>query len=243
VSRPVALCYIAPVRAALIVVLVVAAACHHAGGPPAPTTGTIGGKIRDQDTGTEIVNATIAIQREGTLRPTTAQSSIDGRYELARLPPGRYDVVATYAGVTIDVHGVALAAGRTVDVDLDLPLGRPEARTLEFGDPREDEIHHYRLPRADAAVGIIEGTVTETSTRERVAGAVVTASSPAMAQAAQAVTDDHGRFELAGLPPGEYSVSAYYTVARHGTIQVEHNRVPVRGGEAAVVPLLVETQQ
>jgi hypothetical protein len=228
------------VRAAVL--LVVAAACHHRGAaPPAAATGAIAGKIRDEDTGTAIASATLAIQREGTLRPTTVTSSPEGTYELLRLPPGRYDVTATYAGVTIDVHGVVIAAGRTVDVDLDLPLGRPEARHLDFGDPHEGDIHHYRLPKADATVGVIEGTVTEASTRERVAGAVVTGTSPAIT--AQAITDDHGHFELTGLPPGEYSVSAYYTVARHGTIQVEHHRVPVRGGEAAVVPLFVETQQ
>jgi hypothetical protein len=229
------------VRAAVL--LVVAAACHRGAPPPAATTGAIAGKLRDEDTGTAIASATLAIQRDGTLRPITVISSPEGTYELLRLAPGRYDVTATYAGVTIDVHGVVVAAGRTVDVDLDLPLGRPEARHLDFGDPREGDIHHYRLPKADTAVGVIEGTVTEASTRERVVGAVVTASSPAMAQAAQAVTDDHGHFELTGLPPGEYSVSAYYTVARHGTIQIEHHRVPVRGGEAAVVPLFVETQQ
>ena len=221
-------------------VFLLIAACH-ASAPPAPTTGTLQGQVRDQDSGAALANAALAFQRDGTLRPILLASATDGSYQLARLRPGRYDVTATYAGVTVDVRGVELVAGRTLDVDVDLPLGRAELHHLDFGDPRDGELRFYRPRGADPRVGGIEGTLADAVTRERIVGAVITATSPALTEAAQVVTDDHGRFALRDLPPGPYSVSAYYTITRHATIQVEHNRVPVRGGEAAVVPLFVET--
>lgn len=227
----------------LAAVLVIAAACHHAGAPPAATTGAIAGQVRDHDTGAQIASAQLAIQREGTLRPTLVTSDPDGAYELLRLPPGRYDVTASYAGVTVDVHGVAVTAGHTIGVDVDLALGRPADLHLDFGDPHEGDLRHYRPRGANPTLGAIEGTVTDAATRERVPGAVVTATEATSHQTQQVITDDRGHFAIASLPPGEYSVSAYYTIARHGTIEVEHNRVPVRGGEAAVVPLFVELTQ
>jgi hypothetical protein len=227
------------VRAALLVVV---AACHHAT-PATPTTGGIAGLVRDQDSGTALARARLAIQRDGTLKPALIATGYDGTYALARLVPGRYDVTASYGGVTVDMRGVGVTAGHVVAVDLDLPLGRPFEEHLDFGDPRVGDVRHYQPLHADPATGAIEGTITDVATRERVGGSVVTATSPALPQAVQVITDDRGRFTIADLPPGTYSVSAYYTIQHHGTISVEHNLIPVRGGETAVVPLFIETQQ
>jgi hypothetical protein len=228
------------VRAALLVVV---AGCHHPAMPAAPTTGAISGLVRDQDSGAAIARAQLAVRRDGELNPALIATGDDGTYALERLAPGRYDVTASYAGVTVDVRGIGVIAGHDVAVDIDLPLGQPVEEHLDFGDPHEGEVRHYRPPHANPATGAIEGTVTDAATRERVPGSVVTTTSPALPQAVQVITDDRGRFTIGDLPPGTYSVSAYYTVQRHGTISVEHNLIPVRGGETAVVPLFVETQQ
>ena len=234
------LCYIVRVRAA---VLILAAAACHAPAPPAPTTGAIVGQVRDQDTGTTLPRAQIAVKADGALEPALATTGDDGGYAIDRLRPGRYEVTASYAGVTLDVSAVIVAAGHATAVDLDLALGRPEAHHLDFGDPHAGDIRIYRPPHADPAKGALEGTVTDAATHERVPGAVVTATSPAMPQAVQVVTDDRGHFAIPDVPPGQYSVSAYYEIAHHGTISVEHNLIQLAGGETVVVPLFVETER
>lgn len=229
-------------RVALI--FLAAAACHHGHvGPPAPTTGAIAGLIRDRDSGQALPKAALAIQKDGELDPLLIDAGPDGAYEAPRLPPGRYDVTASYAGVTVDVRGVTVTAGHTAAVDLDLRLGQPVVEHVDYGDPHEGDVRTYRAPGADPTTGALEGTVADAATRERVPGAVVTATSPALRDAVQVITDDRGRYTIAPLAPGTYSVSAYYTVAHHATIQVERNQIPVHGGETAVVPLFVETQQ
>ena len=227
------------VRAAVLIL--VAAACHPPA-PPRPTTGAIAGRIRDQDTGTALARAALAIQRDGELRPTALTAGDDGAYVLDRLPPGTYDVTATYAGVTVEVHPIAVAAGRRIAVDIDVPLGRPEVHHVDFGDLHAGDLRVYHPPNADPKTCALEGTVADVATRERVPGAIVTATSPALPQAIQVVTDDEGRFTIPGVPPGRYSVSAYYTVEGHGTISVERNLIDVTGGETAAVPLFLETQ-
>jgi hypothetical protein len=174
--------------AVLIVIAGVGAACH-APAPPAPTTGAIVGQVRDQDTGTTLARAQIAVREDGALQPALATTGDDGGYAIDRLRPGRYDVTASYAGVTLDVSAVTVVAGHATAVDLDLALGRPEAHHLDFGDPHAGDIRIYRPPHADPAKGALEGTVTDAATHERVPGAVVTATSPAMPQAVQVVTD------------------------------------------------------
>ncbi len=228
------------VRAA---VLILAAAACHPPAPPAPTAGAITGQVRDQDTGTTLPRAQIAVQADGALRPALVTTGDDGGYAIDRLAPGRYDVTASYAGVTVDVRAVIVSAGHATAVDLDVPLGRPETHHLDFGDPHAGDIRIYHPPHADPAKGALEGTVTDATTHERVPGAVVTATSPAMSQAVQVVTDDRGHFAIPDVPPGRYSVSAYYEVVHHGMISVEHNLIQLDGGETAVVPLFVETQQ
>jgi hypothetical protein len=227
------------VRAALLIL--VAAACHPPA-PPRPTTGAIAGHIRDQDTGTALPRAELAIQRDGELRPALVTADDAGAYALERLPPGSYDVTATYAGVTVEVSKVVVTAGHRIAVDLDLPLGRPETHHIDFGDLHAGDVRVYHPPHADPTTCALEGTVTDVVSHERVVGAVVTATSPALPQAIQVVTDDDGRFTIPRVPPGRYSVSAYYTVESHGTISVEHNLIDLAGGETAAVPLYLETQ-
>ena len=230
------------VRAA---VLILAAAACHPPAPPAPTTGAITGLVRDEDTGTALPRAQLAIRKDGALSPALVTTDDEGAYQIERLPPGRYDVTASYAGVTVDERAVIVSAGHATAVDLDLALGRPETHHIDFGDPhgtatcattaRRTPIRRRARSRAPSPTGAV--------THERVAGAVVTATSPALAQAVQVITDDRGRFTVPDVPPGQYSVSAYYEIAHHGTISVEHNLIQVAGGETAVVPLFVETER
>jgi len=227
------------VRAA---VLALALAACHAPHPPAPTTGAIAGLVLDQRSGQPLGMASVAIAREGQLAPTVDKTGNDGAFLFPRLTPGRYDVTASYAGVVVQIAGVRVTAGRTTEVDARLLLGVPGTSHVDFGDSHEGDVLRFHPPHADPARGLLVGTVTDVATRERIVGTVVTATSPALPQAIQVITDDHGRFRFPDLPPGKYAVSAYYTVAHHATIEVKHE-VEVHGGEGVSVPLFIETEQ
>jgi len=213
------------------------ASCAHAA---APAAGGIAGLVRDRDSGEPIALAAISVRRDGELAATTAKSGADGFYDVERLPPGRYQIAAHYAGVTVEVGGIAVAPGRVTAVDLPFELGRPERIHLELVDTAAVAIARFRPAGADPAHGRLDGTVTDTGTRERVVGAVVTVTSPALADAVQVVTDERGRFAVPDLPPGTYALSAYYAVTRRGTIEVRRTAIPISGGERVEVPLWVD---
>lgn len=216
------------------------AACHPA--IRRPTQGAIAGLCRDESTGTPVASATLSVARGGQLTSIQRTSGIDGTYRIDPLPPGEYDLNATYAGQIVTIGHIGVTAGHTAEVDVEFTLGKPEPRHLDFGDAHEGDLRRYRPPHADPFTGILEGTVTDAATRERAIGSVVTATGPD-GTVTQAVTDDHGRFVIPGLAPGSYGISAYYTVANRGTIEVKRLAVPVSAGEAVVVPLFVELQQ
>jgi len=234
----------------VIVVLALASAvvaCHPTPTRPRPTTGAIMGLVRDHASGEPIAMAEVDLRADGKLdRAASTKSSHEGLYDFDHLPPGRYSLTAYFAGDAVEVDHIVVVAGRSAAVDVAFELGRAEPIKVDFGDAREGAIDHYRPKEADPATGLIEGTVSDAATRERVPGAVVTAmtaaAGPELAETRQAVTDDHGRFLFTGLPPGTYAVSAYYTIAKRGQIEVLRNNLAVKGGEAVVVPLWVELE-
>ena len=231
----------APVRIAVLVVLL--AACGGAGLRTArPTQGAIAGLARDHDSGDPVARAEIRVRAQGEIQPRLTTSNDHGLYDLDRLPPGRYQLTARFAGQPVDVMNIDVRAGETTYVDVVFTLGRPEPLRVDYGD-RAGAIDRYRPANLGASVAIIEGTVNDTSTRERVPGAVVTAVTRDPLQGEltqQTISDDHGRFRFDGVTPGTYSVSAYYSISGRGQIEVRRSQIEVAGAEAVIVPLWIE---
>jgi hypothetical protein len=224
------------VRIAVWVVLL--AACGGAGLYKArPTQGAIAGLARDHDSGDPVSKAEIRVRAQGDIKPWLTTSNDHGLYDLDRLPPGRYQLTARFAGQPVDVMNIDVRAGETTYVDVVFTLGRPEPLRSDYGD-RAGAIDRYRPTNLGTSVAIIEGTVNDTSTRERVPGAVVTAVLGELTQ--QTVSDDHGRFRFDGVAPGTYSVSAYYSISGRGQIEVRRSQIDVAGAEAVIVPLWIE---
>lgn len=205
---------------------------------PRPTTGAIAGMARDRDSGDAIAHADIRVRAHGGATVTTT-SSDDGFFDIDHLRPGTYDLVATFAGQPLEVTGIVVRAGIATAVDLVFTLGQPAPIRLDWGDLSRLQIERYHL-HDGGALALIEGTVTDAETHERVAGAVVTMLRPDTTAAQQTVSDDRGRFRFAQVPPGTYSVSAYYSVSGRGQIEVLRNGISVAAAEAVVVPLQVE---
>nr|MBA3818611.1 carboxypeptidase regulatory-like domain-containing protein [Deltaproteobacteria bacterium] len=160
------------------------------------------------------------------------------------LAPGRYTMRATFAGQPIDVTNIDVRAGEITLVDLVFTLGRPDPISIDHSVLLGSEIARYRPKQLTASQALIEGTVTDIGTRQRVPGAVVTAvhaSGPATTE--HTVSDDQGRYRFEAMPPGTYSISAYYSVGGRGQIEVRRSGIEVAGAEAVSVPLWIEMQR
>lgn len=232
--------------AAIVASLVTLAGCGARAtghGRPRISTGAIAGLVRDHDSGDPVAKAEIQVRAQGAIRPLTTESTDRGLYDVDHLSPGRYQLTARFAGQPFDVFNIDVRAGETTFVDIVFTLGRPEPIRVDYGDPKSSQIDHYRPRHLDATVSIIEGTVNDTSTKERVPGAVVTAVSRDgndQEQTEQTVSDDHGRFRFARLAPGTYAISAYYNISGRGQIEVRRSEIAVAGAEAVFVPLWIE---
>jgi hypothetical protein len=212
-----------------------------------PTTGAIAGLVRDRDTGDPIAKADLRITSFAGGRPAgsggpsrSVVSGENGLYDIDHLSPGKYALVAVFAGQPIEISNIDVTAGQVTMVDIVFTLGRPEPIKVDFGNAKESAIERYRPSKSAPQVAIIEGTVSDTATKQRVPGAVVTAiigDDPNKTQ--QTVSDDYGRFRFETLP-GTYSVSAYYSVGGRGQIEVRRSNIAVEGAEAVHVPLFIE---
>ncbi len=75
--------------------------------------------------------------------------------------------------------------------------------------------------------GAITGTITDSKTGEKLAGVTVIATSPSLAQAQTAITDENGQYKITDLPPGDYLVTFYYAdiTLERGGVNVGIGRV------------------
>ncbi len=236
----------------LSALVVLAVACSGASRGPArgaSTTGGIAGLARDHDSGDPIAKVEIRVRSAAPAAQLVTTSSDLGLYDVDRLPPGRYSLSAAFAGQPLDVVNIEVRAGEVTTVDLVFTLGRPDRIRIDLGDPAASaigapdrrDLDRYRPRGLGGGVAVIEGTVNDTATRRRVPGAVVTAVGADVTRTQQTVSDDHGRFRFDALPPGVYSVSAYYTLGGRGQIEVRRSGIHVGGAEAVIVPLWIET--
>jgi len=185
-----------------------------------------------------VAKAEIRITAPGEANRRTL-SGDNGLYDIDHLRPGHYTLIATFAGQPVEVSNIDVIAGQITMVDIVFTLGRPEPIKVDFGNSRASAIDRYRPRNAAPQTSIIEGTVNDVATRQRVAGAVVTAAPADITQTQQTVSDEAGRFRFETVP-GIYAVSAYYSVGGRGQIEVRRSDIAVAGAEAVVVPLWIE---
>jgi hypothetical protein len=83
----------------------------------------LSGRVTDQ-TGAVVSGATVTAENLDTGLSRTAVTDQAGRYELAALPIGRYDVRAKKSGFAERIQtGITLVVGQDATVDLSLPVG------------------------------------------------------------------------------------------------------------------------
>jgi hypothetical protein len=235
------------VRTAILLVLIAACSAGRQGPTTESqrvrlTTGTIAGLARDHESGDPVARAEIIVRGQGDFTGTRTTTNEHGLYDVGALRPGKYQLSALFAGQPVEVVNIVVRAKETTYVDVMFTLGRPDPLRVDYGDPRQSAIERYKPTRISANVSVIEGTVNDVVTRERVPGAVVTAVTwdTGVERTEQTVSDDHGRFRFE-LYPGTYQVSAYYSISGRGQVEVRRSDIQVAGAEAVIVPLWVET--
>lgn len=194
-----------------------------------PKLGAIAGLARDSKSGEIVPMAEIEVGTRVT------KSDVHGLYDVDHLPPGTYTLVGRYADQPVTIKNIEVSAGMATYVDVSFTLGDTTPIIVDFGDPRAGEIQRFTT-----AVPRIEGFVADASTKERVPGAVVTASRGADDDALQTVTDDHGRYRFDNVTPGTYAVSAYYSIGGRAQIEVRRSDLEVTAGQGLAVPLHIE---
>ena len=221
----------------VVVILVLLGACRGPARPAGPTTGMLGGMVRDGATGEGRVGIRITI-RGPDGREQTDVTSDDGGYLFPSLAPGRYRVQAFELVAPLVTRELEVAVGAVTG--LDLALG--SAGVIDLNLPTLAPLWRYRPRGADPATGAIEGTIADLRRQQRLPAAAVSVVRQDDGTTEVAVSDDAGRYRVTGLRPGTYTVSAYYAAIRLGQIEVLRNNVEVAGGEVVVVPLWLETE-
>ncbi len=162
-------------------------------------TSAIRGQIVAADTGTPIRRAQVRAASPDARASRVTITDVDGRFEIANLPAGRYTVTASKGGFVTLQYGQR----RPGESGNQLDLGEDEVlEKVILALPRGSVIagrvfDEYGEPIANADVVALQYRYLA-GARRLVPG---TGSS-------RGRTDDQGSFRLFGLTPGEYTVSA-----------------------------------
>ena len=171
--------------------------------PPTPRSGTgvIRGRVVRADTGEPLRRVQVRVVEWSTgdlTGPAATVTDAEGRYELTRLPAGRYQLKASRGGY------VEVAYGQRRPFERGRPLELAERAVLQNID--------FALPPG----AVITGRVVDET------GDAVTHASVSLARRRYvdggrrlvgengSSTDDRGEFRIFGVPPGEYVILAKF---------------------------------
>src|SRR5262245_27981715 len=117
---------------------------------------TLQGRVSDES-GAVLQGALIRVRNDATGFDRTALTDDEGRYEVAAIPPGSYDVTVEAAGFkSTFVEALNLDVGRTVVDDF----------RLQVGDRRETVVVVSETPLIDRASAIVGHVVTPQTMQE-----------------------------------------------------------------------------
>ena len=161
-------------------------------------TAVLRGVVIAADTGKPVRRARVIASGAGM--PRSVQTDVDGRFEIAELPAGKYSLSAVKSGFLSHlsqdaprrVQPIELAAGQTVDkIVVTVWKGGVIAGQVldEFGDP-------------------ITGVEVRALRYQYVDGRRQLSQQFTQGRSSSSSTDDVGGFRLYGLEPGDYYISA-----------------------------------
>jgi hypothetical protein len=171
--------------------------------PPAPPSGTsvIRGRVVRADTGEPLRRVQVRVDEWSTkdlAGPAATMTDAEGRYELAQLPAGRYQLKARRGGYVEVAYGQRrpFERGRPLEVgegavlkDIDFALPPGAVVTGRVVDERGEAFAHV-------SVSLVR--------RRYINGARRLVSESGNS------TDDRGEFRIFGVPPGDYVIVARF---------------------------------
>ncbi|MEN8223931.1 MAG: carboxypeptidase-like regulatory domain-containing protein [Bacteroidota bacterium] len=117
------------------------------------TSGTLQGKVLDKDTREELPFVNVVLEVGGS-QQGGASSDIDGKYVIKPIPPGKYDIRASFIGYQeVLIRGVQINANQTRFFDIEMTSS---AEQLD-----EVVIIDYVVPLIDKDKTVSGGTVTQ----------------------------------------------------------------------------------
>src|SRR5210317_223205 len=117
------------------------------------TSGTLQGKVLDKDTKEELPFVNVVLEVGGSQEGGTS-SNIDGKYVIKPIPPGKYDIRASFIGYKeVLIRGVQINANQTRFFDIEMTSS---AEQLD-----EVVIIDYVVPLIDKDKTVSGGTVTQ----------------------------------------------------------------------------------
>ncbi|MEQ1728987.1 MAG: carboxypeptidase-like regulatory domain-containing protein [Vicinamibacterales bacterium] len=188
-------------------------------------TARVRGRVFAADTSAPARFAQLRLTEPTRQVTRTAVADVDGRFDFAELPGGRYALVASKSGF------VTLQFGQRRPFEPGTPIEVADGQTRDL---------EFALPRGS----VIAGRITD-ETGDPVARAMVTAARYVYAEGGrrrlepidmQDTTDDLGQFRLYGLMPGEYVVSASIDTVPQGTPRTEREALVPDGFATTYYP-------
>jgi hypothetical protein len=178
--------------------------------PPTPRSGTgvIRGRVVRADTGEPLRRVQVRVDEWSTKDlsgPAATMTDAEGRYELAQLPDGRYQLKARRGGYVEVAYGQRRPFER----------GRP----LELGEGAVLQSIDFALPPG----AVVTGRVVDES-GEAVAHVSVSLARRRYMEGARRLvaesgssTDDRGEFRIFGVPPADYVIVARFDETHLGS--------------------------
>ena len=97
------------------------------------TSGTLQGKVLDKNTKEELPFVNVILEVGGSQEGGTS-STIDGKYVIKPIPPGKYDIRASFIGYKeVLIRGVQINANRVIAISVFLGRIRSSLRTRSSG--------------------------------------------------------------------------------------------------------------
>jgi protocatechuate 3,4-dioxygenase beta subunit len=149
------------------------------------TNASVAGRVTDSATGEPVLHAHVSLYSQSSRQRYGALTGADGRFSIARLPPGRYSFSADAAGY------------QTPPI---FPDRRTDLVALRPGDRKDD------LDVALTPFGAISGRVLDAEGRPMQGVGVSVVGPDGLRESP--MSDPDGQYRLDSLPPGRYRVRA-----------------------------------
>ena len=183
-----------------------------------PDPCTISGRVVTAAEGTPIKSARVALVEQNAARHPhvfAASTDNDGRFEIKKVDPGRYEFVASH---TAYISQRYQARGTNDGAILALVPGQ-EVNAVLFRLVRGGAITGRVIDEAgEPMVSVLPVSILQKASAEEIEEAGPRGKNRELLESSSATTDDRGEYRVFGLKPGDYYIKAAETGSPRGQV-------------------------